>query len=428
MNPAPALEVVATRLRGLLAFLRPRLMLGTAELDRLSMLRRTSDVRVRQHLVGRPRITVPDVCGFLADPAAGRFDALAVSAGLLHRAQLGAALAPLGGEMGMLVEACLTHQVLGTDRMKEEIAAFVTREGPPPPPLPSELRAASRDRGDAPLPPPVRRILGAARGLWTMPDPVAKIVLLFGPPETPVGALAPRIEADPGLSAMCLRVANSATWGRGAAIGSVREALLTLSVPVVRSFFILAAISARFGRRHKELDIDLKDYWGHSLRVARAAALFARAMRLPRPEEFFAAGFAHDFGKLVVYQYLHKSLKGIREKASKGTPYVEAEQAALGTGHAEIGACLCERWHLSPAVVEAARHHHDPCTGMEDSPLPRQAMVVAALCHLDRGVADSLEERAWCGLLGAPPARVKEIRLQADGIAKECLMELFRLS
>src|SRR5262249_14690032 len=71
-----------------------------------------------------------------------------------------------------------------------------------------------------------------------------------------------------------------------------------------------------------------------------------------------------------------------------------AEAKAGGSvSPAAVGAAILERWRFPAGVVEAARHHLDGAEQMEELQIPREAMVVVALHHLDA------DPRAWAGFL-----------------------------
>ncbi len=46
--------------------------------------------------------------------------------------------------------------------------------------------------------------------------------------------------------------------------------------------------------------------------------------------------------------------------ASKGVPYVVAENMVLGTDHAEVGAQVLTQWSFPRDIIDAVRWHHDP--------------------------------------------------------------------
>ncbi len=422
-QPSPA-EVLRDRMRPFLVFLKSKLLGSDVDLDRMAQLRRLSDVRVRQFAVGRPRLTGRDLCELLCDPPSGRFDTLAEDGGLLQRGHLTTALSPLGEEMGYLIEACLTLQVAGAARIGPILKSFVAQHGKAAAP-----RQTTTQRivavSEAPLPAAIDRLLGKVRELWTIPANTLRILDMLSVPDASAEPVCAEIEKDPGLSAQCLRVVNSAAYGLGTRIASIKRAVVALGFPLTRRIVSISALVSRLGRPHDELEFDLKDFWSHSLWVAHAAALVARANRLGHPDEHFAAGLIHDIGKLVEYQYLRTPMKAILAKARAGAPYPQAERQVLGTDHAEIGACLCQRWRFPLLVVESVRHHLKAAEELEEIQVPREALVVAGMCQLSGSPPPAEEKvRAWAPLLRLPEERVAEVRVQATQLSKGCLAEI----
>ena len=140
MSGTSPIEVLRERLKAFLVFLKSKLLSSGADLDRLAQLRRLSDVRVRQFSLGKAALTTSDLCGLLSDPKAGRLDPMAEEAGLLRAGHLALPLASLGEEMGYTIEASLTLQIIGPEKMRDLIREFVARSGAapdaPPPRLP----------------------------------------------------------------------------------------------------------------------------------------------------------------------------------------------------------------------------------------------------------------------------------------------------
>jgi putative nucleotidyltransferase with HDIG domain len=428
MAQPTAAEALRDRLRSFLLFLKSKLLGTEIDLDRMAQLRRLSDVRIRQFAVGRARVTARDLCEILSDPRSGRFDTLAADAGLLEEGHLTAALTALSEEMGYLVEACLTLQVVGPARMGSVVRSFVAEKGkaaPPPQTTTQKIRVVS----EKPLPEAVGRLLGKEQDLWSPSGAVRKAAELLSAADPSVDAACVEIERDPALAAGVLRIVNCASIGQGVRIGSLKRAAVGLGLPALRSAVRMAALVGRLGRPHPEAPLDLKAFWSHSLRVAHAAATVARSSRIGNPDDHFAAGFMHDIGKLVEYQYLREPLRRILEAVRGGTRYPAAERATLGVDHAVIGACLLERWRFPTAVVEAVRHHLDTPEQLEELELPREAHVVASLCHICRsGKLPPGYLESWCGLLGLTPEKAAILREQALQITETALAELGTLA
>jgi putative nucleotidyltransferase with HDIG domain len=425
MSAPSLIEVLHRRIHDFLVFLKSRLIALEADLDRLAQLRRLSDVRIRQFAVGKPKITAADLCAHLADPKTGRFDALARETGLAREDHLAQALPPLGEEMGLVTECCLSLQVVGLERMKALLHEFVTKSGPPPGAPSGSPATPPSSPAQAPFPPAVAKLLGHIKELWSIPAQTLKILEMLQVPETPAASISNEIEKDPGLSAQCLRVVNSAQFGLGTRIASIKRAIVTLGYQMTRRIVSISALTTRLGRPHAELEFDLKAFWRHSLWVGHAASMVARSTKLGDADEHFAAGLIHDIGKLVEYQFLRGPMKLVLEAVRAGAPYEEAEAKVLGVTHPVIGACLCERWRFPALVVAAVRHHRDPVSVLEDVQLPREALVVAALCHLAGESPPAEEVRSWAGFVRLSPEKIALVRDEASRLTAGSLTEFF---
>jgi putative nucleotidyltransferase with HDIG domain len=421
-------DYLRERIKAFLLWLKPQILAGDADLNRLSQLRRLSDVRIRQFSLGRPKVVAADLGGLLMDPKGGaRFDAIAGETGLLRQADLQAPLTPLGEEMGYLVEACLSLQLVGTEKMCGYVLAFVQENGiaDQAAPAPVEAAPAAPPSSEAPLPPQVEKLLGGVKDLWSMPANAQKILDMLSRQDTPIEAVCGDLERDPGLSSQCLRVVNSAYYGAAQKIASVKRAVVMLGYQTTRRIVSLSALTSKLGRAHGEFQFDLKSYWGHCLWVAQAASLVAKETGLGQPDDHFTAGIIHDVGKLVEYQYLRAPMQLILKAVRQGTAYDAAEEEILGVTHAVIGACVCDRWNFPKSVVEAARHHLDPAATLEEMELPREAFVVAAMCAMSHTTLPEQDLNRWCELLRVSVDRLKELRGEATQLTLGSLKDVF---
>lgn len=408
MSGTPPGEILRDRLKAFLLFSKNKLLSDGADLDRLAQLRRLSDVRIRQFSVGKAQVTAADLAGFLSDPNSGRFDALADEGGLLRSGHFALPLPSLGEEMGYVVEVALTLQTVGTEKMRTLLKEFVSKNGRVRETAGDAAAAAPAPAAPKPLPPGVAKLLGGVRELWAVPAGTLKILELLQAPDRPPDAACAEIEKHPALASLCLRLVNTQSFAVGSRMTSVKRAVVTMGYPAMRRIVSISSLVSLLGTPSAESGFDLRAFWDHSLRVAHAAALFSRAAKAGNADDHFSWGIVHDLGRLVQARLLPSTLKPPGEPA--------------GATHAEIGACVLERWGFPPAAVEAARHHRDGPERFEEIQVPREAIVVAAMCRLarDEGAID-----AWSGLLRMPPPRIKEVRFEAIKLAEGSLKETF---
>jgi HD-like signal output (HDOD) protein len=344
-----SVEVIHERLKAFLLHLKPFLLGGGVDQDRLSQLRRLSDVRIRKFAIDRPRITGLDLCALLADPRVGRFDELAEQTGLLGKAHLAAVLPTLGEEMGTLTEACLTLQVAGLAPLKEQALGFVKLKGA----LAAPAGAAAPPRpASATLPPGVLKVLGSIKDLFAVPPSTLKAITLLAAADSPPDAVCAEIERDPALAALVLKFVNASSPSK---TSSIKKAVVALGYPVMRRAVTTAALAAKLGAPHAEAGFDERAHWRRAFSIAHAASAVSKAARLGNPDEHFSAGLLHRIGRLA------------------------AAKAGMAGPAGAVGAALLERWRFPAAVVEAARHHEAGAEQLEELQIPREAIVVAAL-------------------------------------------------
>ena len=395
MASTPA-EVLHERLRAFLVFLKPRLLQEDVDHGRLDQLRRLSDVRIRKFALTKPQVTGLDLCGLLADPRTGRFDDLADETGVAKKGHLAAVIPTLGEDMGYLVEACLTLQVVGPDAMKAHAKAFVAKHGAAAA-APGAAPAASKPAAAAPLPPGVAKLLAPLKELWSLPSATLKAITLLAAADSPPDAVCAEIERDPAFSARVLRLANAATATKSS---SMKKAVVTLGYPLMRRIVMTAALAAKLGPPHAEAGFDEPAFWLRSFTVAHAASQVAKATRVGNADEHFSAGLLHQMGRLAA--------------AKAGGPSPDAPAGP-------VGAAILERWRFPAPVVEAARHHEDTAEQLEELQLPREALVVASI----RGLIDRTgEPRAWSGFLRIAADSLPSILDQAAKSAQASAAEL----
>lgn len=385
-------EIVHERLKGFLLFLKPRLLQDNVDGDRLDQLRRLSDVRVRKFAVTKPQMTGLDLCGLLADPRTGRFDDLADEAAILKKTHLSAILPTLGEDMGYLIEACLTLQVVGAAAMRNHAKAFVEKAGAVAA-APGTPSAAKPVAAAAPVAPGVVKLLAPLKELWSLPPATLKAISLLAVPDSPPDAVCAEIERDPAFSARVLRVANVVSPSTSS---SMKKAVVALGYPLLRRAVLTAALAAKLAPPHAEAGFDEAAFWTRSLTVARAAAQVAKATKLGNPDEHFSAGLLHRIGRLAA--------------AKAGGPAPDAPPGA-------VGAAILERWRFPAPVVEAARHHADTAEQLEELQIPREAVVVTALHGL---LEKSGEPRAWAGFLRMAADSLPALLEPAPGAAELC--------
>lgn len=243
----------------------------------------------------------------------------------------------------------------------------------------------------------LRRALERALGLGALvPDPdlrsdLARLVALpvldglqeriqaeLDRPDASLRRLGALVEHDPGLSAKCLQLVNSAALALPQRVLRPAQAVALLGLEQLRSLWkafqlrrSLRQAGERSGLRPLPSEEDA------SLEHGESVALAVRGALLPlfgdeAARQGFSAGLLHDIGVLAL-----RHCRPEAWAASCGAADLGTERRACGADHAAAGAYLLGLWGLPESVVDAvARHHQGP-----DSGSSLQAALARAEAH-----------------------------------------------
>lgn len=225
----------------------------------------------------------------------------------------------------------------------------------------------------------MHEILNNLHQLPAIPAVVQELISNFDNPELDSHHLAQKIGQDQALAARVLRVANSAFYGLPRQVGSIQEAVVVLGFSTVRSLVLSAGIIGAFSTASPG-GVDRNQYWQRSLSTAILARAVAKCLRQDT-EMAFSAGLLHDIGIMVLDVCDHERFAALWQSTQAGeNGLIEAERAALGFDHAELGAEVARRWKFPPAIEEAIRYHYQP----EHSPFQMLTGIVQVAALLER--------------------------------------------
>ena len=193
------------------------------------------------------------------------------------------------------------------------------------------------------------------------------------------------LKTDMALTAKLLGLCNSSRFAFDEPISSVDQALLMLGHQNTLRLVLALSFGDAMGMPLPGYAVAANELWRHSLIAASAAEIVVTSgLNLPvNPQLAFTTGLLHDIGKLVLGQVITaRSQAEIRQTIHQHRlSCAEAERQILGTDHAEVGACLLEKWHLPEDIIEGVAHHHQPQLN-SDAGLSVVAHLADCLAHL----------------------------------------------
>jgi HD-like signal output (HDOD) protein len=182
------------------------------------------------------------------------------------------------------------------------------------------------------------------------------------------------VSSDESIAAQCVRMTNSAMFGRRRPVESIHDAVISLGLWRVSDIVFSCGLPATFDPFPKGLD--RTTFWRHAMGCALVTQHLARLVRSHSSDKAYLAGLLHDLGLLVNASVLPEQTRLVFEQAMQsGMPLHEIEREILGFTHSDSGRILGEAWKVSPDIVTVLQYHHD----IEAAP---SAKDLVALVHL----------------------------------------------
>jgi len=232
------------------------------------------------------------------------------------------------------------------------------------------------------VPKALNTILREIKSLEPLPQVAMRVVELGTKADVVPRDLVAVIQTDAGVTAKVLKLCNSAFYGFRREIASLQEAGNMLGVDTLVSL-VLTSCTSRYFRDYGAANVRTSlQLWENSVINALAACLLARMHGEVDKNRAYTVGLLQNVGMLVLVRFMGAEDIAIEAEIRKGATRLEAEHAALGMHHAEIGARLAERWDLPEILVDSIRHHHTPESAEVDP-------LLASMGHLGEVVTSA---------------------------------------
>ena len=207
----------------------------------------------------------------------------------------------------------------------------------------------------------------AVDSMPAFPKSIQKILELTRHIESSSKDLVRVIEKDPVVTIKVLRVVNSAYFGRPKQINSISHAVVYLGINTIKNLSLsIAAIGILPASQVP--GFDARQCLLHSLSTAGIARQLALSLGNVDPMDCFVAGLLHDFGKMVLAQFLPEPFQAaLKSSQTNGVSLHSALREEIGTDHAEVCAMLVERWRFPVDLIDTIRFQRG--TDIKDTPM-----------------------------------------------------------
>jgi putative nucleotidyltransferase with HDIG domain len=207
----------------------------------------------------------------------------------------------------------------------------------------------------------VDRIVKSIDYLPPFPMVVTRALNLMRDPDVNMNDIAEVISTDQSIVANLLRYCNCSFIALQRPIRNVHDAVVFVGLNYIRKMLVISGARTFYKAFHQGYETQACELWHHSLAASFLAARIEKLSPGADSEYVFISALLHDVGKIVLYEYLEKENRNVREliERQRMTP-VEAEKQAIGIDHAEIGFRILSFWQFPDEILEAVSLHHQP--------------------------------------------------------------------
>ena len=205
------------------------------------------------------------------------------------------------------------------------------------------------------------RIMKSLDALPPMHEVVTKAQEIMADPNSDIEDLAVIIETDQSIVVRILKLINSAYYGLGREISSIRQACSLLGFRTLQEIIITVGVSNVLGRKLKGYEFDSGELWLHSIATGFCSRILAERKNNELVNDAYTGGLLHDVGKIILDQYVLEKKDAFKDFLKDETRMVlDAEKFILGFDHGEIASDVCRKWNIPENVIRAIQYHHYP--------------------------------------------------------------------
>lgn len=226
--------------------------------------------------------------------------------------------------------------------------------------------------------PAIHRRLAAAQ-LPALPQILLQVVELCEREDAGLAEIAERVCGDAAITARIVSIAHSPYYNRGRSPETLDQCLAVLGTATVRRIAMNQAVIELFGRFQGTRQVDLGQFWRHSLTAAVLARQLAERFAYANTDEAYLAGLLHDVGRLALLSTLPDAYAPLFAAGIDERLLAQQERSRFAMDHAEAGAWLAQHWQMHPFFADSLHYHHEPAVRVRSAHPLVQIVALADL-------------------------------------------------
>lgn len=168
------------------------------------------------------------------------------------------------------------------------------------------------------------------------------------------------VTKSPSLTAMLLKIVNSAYYGFPSKIDRISRAVTIIGTKEISGLALGICVMQAFKDIPEEV-LNMQAFIRHSLACGMISRILAAQNNISQTEQLFVSGLLHDVGKLIVHKYYPDHAKAcLVQGISSNTSIFQTEKTILGLTHPQIAKRLLTKWNLPNDLTANIVYHHEP--------------------------------------------------------------------
>ncbi len=159
------------------------------------------------------------------------------------------------------------------------------------------------------------------------------------------------IQTDPALTALLMKVANSAVYRATKPIATIEDAIMRIGLKALQNFVIGFAMRKLFKTKSPHIRKQMESLWTHSTEVAAIAYVLAKKVGKFNPDQAMLLGLLHDVGTLPVLSY------------AENFPAIASDAQELAATvkelHGDVGSLVMTKWNFPDDFTRVAKESDD---------------------------------------------------------------------
>jgi HD-like signal output (HDOD) protein len=228
--------------------------------------------------------------------------------------------------------------------------------------------------------------------MLSLPEVYLEVKRVIDNPESNMGDLSRAISIDPGMTALVLKLVNSAFYAMPRKVETISRAVGILGMKPIHDLVLAMSVTTTFSGLSQQV-MNMKIYWTNSFFSALATRELARKCFLVDSERMFVEGLLRDIGHLLMYEHMpEQSEQAMIASAESGEAIHIIEQTLIGFDYAQVGKALIDEWQLPKNLGEAIRYQYNPA----DTPnYGFEAALLNMASALTEGFQSPKNQRNW---------------------------------